>query len=332
MVMLDKSKEMPAVVVPDGNLFCHPSRLANTYEPGVEKIIQNSFIIPRENVRLSIRHGVTLPYAEQIALGWKRRLLTQASLLLGVQSINLHERLAYDTRSIFNGNMAHLVQHHIANLGYLKEQTGYGSTDVTIILDSRPPELAARVFALLGYEVCKTDLPVTANLVEVSSSNFFHLLPWVRHVDVDWLSDDGPKKIFLSRKHTRKLTNESEVEHFLRGHGFQKVYFEDMSIREQWSMMRNANYVVAIHGAALGNLAFQASRTDGRNVNLIELFSSGFVVNPYRKFMAVLGGDWVGCRGRITPQIVEDIDVPGKLKAHAFDDFELSLARPSQHR
>ena len=114
------------------------------------------------------------------------------------------------------------------------------------------------------------------------------------------------------------------MESLLRANGFEKVYFEDISIIEQWSIMRTANHVAGIHGAALGCLAFQASRTDGQRARLTEFFGPGFVVNPFRKFMAVLGGKWVGCRGRITPDVVRDIDAAARAKAHALDDFELS--------
>ena len=38
-------------------------------------------------------------------------------------------------------------------------------------------------------------------------------------------------------------------------HGFQTVYFEDMSIFEQWSITRHADSIAAIDGAALGFVA-----------------------------------------------------------------------------
>lgn len=316
----------PAVAVSPSELFCHPSRLANAYEPGVERVHQPGFLIPGEDIALAIRAGSTLPYAEQVALGWRGRLRAGLEAWRRGGGIHLGERLAYDARPVFNGNMAHLVQHHLAALGYVRERLGYGRDDILVILESAPAELPLQVFCLLGYEVLQTDLAVTANLIDLAPEHFFHLLPYVRHLGMEAWMVGGPAKVFIPRKASRRLVNEPEVEACLRERGFEKVYFEGTAIVEQWSLLRNATHVAAIHGAALGCLAFQAARTDGRRARLLEFFGPGFVVNPFRKFMAVLGGKWVGCRGRITPEVARDIDLPGKAKAHAFDDFELSPA------
>ncbi|HJW25273.1 MAG TPA: glycosyltransferase family 61 protein [Rhodocyclaceae bacterium] len=321
---LEDVMPVPGVMVPASELLCHPSRLANVYEPEAERVRQRAFLIPGENVVATIRQGIAPPYDRQVPVGWRSRLAARLEALRRGPCFDLGERLAYDARPVFNGNMAHLVQHHLANLGYLRERLGHGPGDVAVILEARPAALAVQVFSLLGYEVVATDLAVQANLAHIAVGQFFHLLPWVRHLDIPGWVADTPARVFISRRDSRRLTNEAEIEARLRERGFEKVYFEDMAIVEQWSVLRNALQVVAIHGAALGCLAFQAARSDGRRARLVELFGAGFVVNPYRKFMAVLGGKWVGCRGRITPEVVRDIDAPGRAKAHAFDDFEVA--------
>lgn len=321
---LEDVMPVPGVMVPASELFCHPSRLANVYEPEVERVRQRAFLIPGENVVATIRRGTAPPYDRQVPVGWRGRLAARVEALRRGSCLDLGKRLVYDARPVFNGNMAHLVQHHLANLGYLREHLGHGPGDVMVVLEARPADLALQVFSLLGYEVVATDLAVRANLAQIALGQFFHLLPWVRHLDIPGWVAATPARVFLSRRHSRRLANEAEIEALLRERGFEKVYFEDISIVEQWSTLRNALQIVAIHGAALGCLAFQAARSDGRRARLVELFGAGFVVNPYRKFMAVLGGKWVGCRGRITPEVVRDIDSPGKAKAHAFDDFELA--------
>ncbi|MBS1190927.1 MAG: capsular polysaccharide biosynthesis protein [Rhodocyclaceae bacterium] len=315
---------VPAATVPASELFCHPSRLANTYEPGVERVHQPASLIPWEEAVLAIRKGRTLPCGWQGFLGWRRRQAARLAAWRGGGCLDLKERLVYDARSVFNGNMAHLVQHHAANLGYLKERLGPGPGDVLVLLDAEPPALARKVFDLLGYEVLATDLAVEANLVDISLEHFFHLVPWVRHLGLDLPPRSGLGKVFVPRRQSRRLANEAEIEAALRARGFEKVYFEDIGIGEQWSILGNADRIVAIHGAALGCLAFQACRGDGRRGRVLELFGAGFVVNPFRKFVAVLGGKWAGCRGRVTPEVARDIDRPGKLKAHAFDDFSLA--------
>ena len=166
-------------------LFRHPSRLANTYEPGVERVHQSAFSIPGEDVTLSIGQGTTLSCAEQVSLGLRRRLASRIEALRNGQHIDLKEQLVYDARSVFNGNMAHLVQHHLANSGYLKERLGHGPGEVLVVVDGSPPDLATKVFSILGYEVLKTYLAVTGNLVQIPLEHFFHLLPWVQDLDVD---------------------------------------------------------------------------------------------------------------------------------------------------
>jgi Glycosyltransferase 61 len=315
----------PSAIVPESKLFCHPSRLANTHEPGVEVVHQPAFSIPSEEIGISIKHATTPSQVQQGGLSWRGKLAHRYECFRAGRILDLKERFVYDARNIDNSNMAHLVHHHLAKLGYLKGRHGHDQRDVLVILQGRPASMAVRVFSLLGYEVLRTYLPVRANLVEISRVNFFHLLPWVRYLNINWPSVLGPQKVFISRKETRRLTNEREVEAALRERGYEKIYFEEIPIVEQWSIMRNANHIAAIHGAALGCLAFQSSRPDSQRAQLLELFGAGFVVNPFRKYMAVLGGRWVGCRGRITPEVARDIDLPEKARAHAFDDFELSV-------
>src|SRR5262245_53099693 len=260
-----------SVFVPASRLFCHPSRLANTYEPGVEVVHQEAFSIPCEEVELSVRHATTLAQVQQIMLGWRGRLAYRLEEFRSGPVLDLKERLVYDARYVFNGNMAHLIQHHLANLGYLRERLGYGPREVVVVLEGRPASMAIQVFSLLGYEVLKTYLPVQANLVDISPANFFHLLPWLRHLAIRWPTTTGPRKIVSSRKNTRRVINEGEVEALLKERGYEKIYFEDIPILEQWSILRHANRMVAIHGAALGCLPFQASRDDGQRAQLLEL-------------------------------------------------------------
>ncbi len=72
-------------------------------------------------------------------------------------------------------------------------------------------------------------------------------------------SDISPiKRIYVSRKkaNRRKITNEKEIEIFLKQHGFQSICFEDYTITEQVALMQNAEILISMHGAGLTNALF----------------------------------------------------------------------------
>lgn len=314
----------PALRVRGSWLFCDPTRLFNTYEPSVYRIWEKPFLSNSQDVTSRIHHGIASP-PEPGRLGRWNRLAARLESLRYSGCLDLGERLAYDARGVDNSNMAHLIHRHLAMLAHFHERSGFGSHDVTVLLQSRGDTMAREVFSLAGYQTIETLRPVRCNQVTVDYSNFMHLLPAIRHLNIeDWV-EDGPKRIFISRRNTRRLTNERAIMDFLRARGFETVYFEEIPILKQWSWVRGAKRVVAIHGAALGCLAFQATRDDGPAADLVELFTPGFVVNPYREYQAALGGRWVGCRGRLTPSVIRNVDNPRLFKAHAFDDFHLAI-------
>jgi hypothetical protein len=68
-------------------------------------------------------------------------------------------------------------------------------------------------------------------------------------------------KIYISRKKAlrRKPVNENEVELIMIDSGFKPVCMEDYSLLEQVSIIKNAKYLVGLHGAGLVNAVFMKS-------------------------------------------------------------------------
>ncbi len=66
------------------------------------------------------------------------------------------------------------------------------------------------------------------------------------------------ERIYVSRKLAvkRHLSNEDEFLGLLEKHEFQKVYLEQMSIREQVELFSSASHVIGPHGAGLTNVIF----------------------------------------------------------------------------
>lgn len=66
------------------------------------------------------------------------------------------------------------------------------------------------------------------------------------------------RRIYISRKTAahRKLTNEHELELCLKTYGFESYSFDRLSFADQVRVMRSADCIVTVHGAALANLIF----------------------------------------------------------------------------
>ena len=85
-------------------------------------------------------------------------------------------------------------------------------------------------------------------------------------------------RIFISRRdaRTRSLRDESEIEAMLRAEGFETFVPGKASLAEQIAVMRGAEIIVSVHGAALTNLQFCRAGT-----RVIEIFPSNFVKSTF---------------------------------------------------
>jgi capsular polysaccharide biosynthesis protein len=70
------------------------------------------------------------------------------------------------------------------------------------------------------------------------------------------ISLEGYKKIYISRSGARKVINEGEVEKLLTSAGYKFLQLENFSINDQIFLFKNAQSVIAPHGAGLANLLF----------------------------------------------------------------------------
>lgn len=68
-------------------------------------------------------------------------------------------------------------------------------------------------------------------------------------------------RIFINRRGSRKPTNVEEFKQLLHRFGFEEHYLEDYSLPRQAELFRQAEAVVAMHGAGLTNTVFCASGT-----------------------------------------------------------------------
>ena len=66
------------------------------------------------------------------------------------------------------------------------------------------------------------------------------------------------RRVYAARAagYPRLLLNEPEVEDWLREQGFEKVYFETMTLLEQARLMHETEVLLAVHGAGMTNILF----------------------------------------------------------------------------
>ncbi|MBP3041454.1 glycosyltransferase family 61 protein [Bacillaceae bacterium Marseille-Q3522] len=84
------------------------------------------------------------------------------------------------------------------------------------------------------------------------------------------------KRIYITRKNRRKVTNEKEILHVLHKYGFKSISPESMSVQEQLEVFYSAEIVIAAHGAGLANLVFCQPGT-----RVIELFAPSYIEPHY---------------------------------------------------
>lgn len=84
------------------------------------------------------------------------------------------------------------------------------------------------------------------------------------------------KRIYISRKKARIITNESELWDILKPYGFIKVELETLSVAEQAQLFSSAEVIVGAHGAGLVNLTFCRPGT-----RVIEIFSPTYITPLY---------------------------------------------------
>ena len=93
-----------------------------------------------------------------------------------------------------------------------------------------------------------------------------------------YILDNTPKinykfsdRVYISRSFAnyRRVVNEADVVELLTEHGFDCVHLEMMTLVEQINLFRNAQYVIAPHGAGLVNMSWCPS-----NASILEVYPS----------------------------------------------------------
>ena len=93
-----------------------------------------------------------------------------------------------------------------------------------------------------------------------------------------------------SKDFPRNLLNEAEIEEWLQQEGFEKVYFEQMTLLEQVRLMRETEVLLAVHGANMTNIIFLHG-----TAKAIEIHNEEYSDPCYLRLASCLGLEYYIC-------------------------------------
>ena len=242
--------------------------------------------------------------------------------------------MLFDLRHHDPQNWAHFLNNHLPIVFRLCAETGIGRDEALLVTPEATPGYLHGAAALFGLELMPTDGPVEGEGIA------FEMTPWtaIRTVRAEWVravaaTEPGvgsatgqgaplPRRPFLARRDTRVIANMAEVEAVLSPRGYATVYPEDLSPADQLRLFREAEAMVAVHGAGLAPLLYVPP--GGRLRQLVEILPVGHMTDVYRVMAGQVGVGWTGVRGRIKPAYVEAAYRLGeRFDAFSLDAFEV---------
>lgn len=309
------SQEIPSRVltIAASKMFTYPTRLADAWNPRIMEINLPEHQLERHAIEITVRQGVTQ------SVNRKKRNILSGLNKKSASPIQMDDEYIYDSRYEPSANIAHILSNVAATLLAIKEMF----PKVTIIVGENASAMARNAYSTLGFTVLFTDQDVYGKIISTSvviSKDTYEGLyrSLFGNIAFQGFNKDTPERVFISRKGTRCLINENEVEQTLRDYGFKKFYFEDIPISEQWSVTKNAKVLVGLHGAALCSLVF-----NNNAVKVVELFHPGYVVDMYRYMTNDVGGTWCGVTGQIPDNLIKELEVKQQPRSFALSSTRI---------
>lgn len=324
---IEITEAFPSIISAPSRLFSHPSRVADAWAPSIETVLLGETAVPEHVFTVRVFEGSTaslgIKHWTRNPVRRYRRIRTEPIALDG---------LIFDARWETAGNVTHTLIYPMTFVllaqRLLREHGGM-CDPVTMLLAPGTPQFILTMLELMSIRAMVTDKEARGRILHVaakasSGGERQHFpIPELFASDFPGYVADTPKHVFLSRKCSRTINNEAEVEALLSPQGFVKVYFEDLPMATQWSIMRNAEEIVGVHGAALGQLLFHNGHATWRGPRLVEVFGAGHVAVCFRHYTAAQRGQYCAVRSKITSAIIRDMDERFKVHSHAFDPIEV---------
>lgn len=321
---------IPDLRLPPAWMVAAQSYLADRFAPDCERIVLPARTVPGGTLRLASGILRTVPPPPPRRLGAFRRR-TAEQVPQGRRIVDLRHRL--------HGNWAHFLNNHLPLFFVLSEALGLDWGEALLLVPEDTPAYIFDASALFGLELRATDALVEGPGVT------FEMTPWIgqRAARADWVrlphpaaaltaalaaapaARALPRRVFLSRKDTRVPQNGAEVSEWLAARGYETVYAEDLTAADQFRLFRQAESMVAVHGAGLAPLLY--SGLGAGPAELVEILPCGHVTDVYRVIAQVAGCRWIGIRGRAKPEyLYHSYEFDKDFKMFSLDSFEIDLA------
>ena len=283
-------------------------------ELGVQKSITVHMRLPTyfDGIAVSIVHEVVpatpMPQISLSSLRNAARLgyHTAKGIEAAIRSPYVMRNPVFDTRGWEPNNFAHLLLDLIPYSLYVRQAVG----PELVILFQKLGERFRELLDIFGVAPVFERKRIEADVVKISGTrglavydldtrNTFDcpgicFVPDV-YSDMDFSSSTKFERVFLARRDSRSLLNQTEVEATVARFGYRTVFMEDYALREQLSIGAQAKHVVAIHGAAMSYLIM------GKRINSIVEF---LPANNYAAGFPVA----LGSRVRHYEQIIPSFD------------------------
>ncbi|MGC1196381.1 MAG: glycosyltransferase family 61 protein, partial [Geitlerinemataceae cyanobacterium] len=232
-----------ALQIPQLTIFTYPTRLASAWKADILRIEIPSNVIQTPEIEIAVGSGTTRSTTFRFESFVKKAYRKVAS------PVSLSGQYIFDARQDTNSNMAHILKNMLP--GLLDAQKTLEIADpLTAILPANASAMAKQVYEILGFSTLCTDRDISGTLISTPLGDKGKYLAYYdrlfKELNFNGYVTKTPERVFISRKGTRSLLNEKEIEAVLQDYGFQKVYYEDISVSEQWSISKNAKVVVGI--------------------------------------------------------------------------------------
>lgn len=321
---------LPPYCVGPAQLITPQSYMIDRFVPDCEIIALPAKEVPGGVLRHR-RGPVTLPAAPPSG-----RLARVRARLEAPTHQRIDDRLLIDLRHHDPGNWAHFLNNHLPIVLHLCETTEVTRAEVLLVTPRATPGYVRAAADLFGFDLLETDDTLEGEGLA------FDMSPWtaIRTVRDRWartaLIDPAhltasalPRRPFLARRDTRKIANMAEIEACLSNRGYETVYAEDYSAADQFRLFREAEAMVAIHGAGMAPLLYVPR--GGRLRQLVEILPIGHMTDVYRVMAEQVGVFWTGVRGRIKPDYVEAAyRLEERFNAFSLDSFEVDVVALEQ--
>lgn len=304
--------QLPSLTIPRDTLFGYPTRLIDRAVNYVEEIVLPEARTLSGELKIT-SHQKALITKNRDPEGFKMKALSYIPGSSSSKPLTMESAVTIDLRYKFPGNWAHALTNHLPLSILIADLLELEYSEISLIFPLGISQNILQIFRLSGFNTINTDNPVFSRNCQ------FHLTPWIslRGTRADIIRNGlshcplikqlqaSPKlydKLYVARRNTRAIINETEIDEYLTRFGYKKVYMEDFSALDQLSLIFHAESIVAVHGAALGPQIFKVF--SGKPYKLLEIFSPAHITDVYRVISHQTNGQWCAVRGKIWPELV----------------------------